>query len=79
MDWTGSAVGNQCKLDEIDALRMFHFANPDAVSFVLSQRWWMVMLVTAFAGNVALPTVASITFVHWQHFVMDDVLYRKME
>jgi hypothetical protein len=43
----------------------------------------MSMLVTAFAGNVALPTVASITFVHFplkrQHFVMDDVLDRKKE
>jgi hypothetical protein len=47
-NWTGrgprsggvqarAVKGNRCKLDEIDALGMFHLANPDAVSFVLSQ------------------------------------------
>jgi hypothetical protein len=62
---------------------MFHFANPDAFSFVLSHIWSMAMLLLAFARNFAWPTVASITFVHWTHkrphFVIDDVLYREME
>ena len=46
-NWTGrgprsggvqarAVKGNRCKLDEIDALGMFHLANPDAVSFKMS-------------------------------------------
>jgi hypothetical protein len=50
----------------IDALGMYHFSNPDAVSFVLSQIRSMAMVVPAFARNVGTRRKESNTFVDMQ-------------
>jgi hypothetical protein len=45
---------------------MYHFSNPDAVSFVLSQIRSMAMVVPAFARNVGTRRIESNTFVDVQ-------------
>jgi hypothetical protein len=75
--------GNGGKLDAIDAHGMFLFANSNAVFFVLSQISLMAMLLPAFDRNVAVPSVASSTFVHIpqsrNHFLIENILLLGME
>ena len=90
--WTGRGLqcggvqavrGNRGKSYAIDAHGMFHFANSNAVFFVISQSSLMAMLLPAFARNVAVPSVASNTFVHIpqsrNHFLMEQILLLEME